>query len=135
MRAWTDPGFAALAIDYQGNMPLQDCPVDTSKYVEIPGFSAPKNIAFADAEKPNGDQWMCWATSAVILHGASVVSAKLVGTMDTLLNDGTAWNARSLSSLDRIESELPADWEFCFVSETDNKGLVASTTLFESERE
>lgn len=67
VRAWTDRGYAALAIDYQGNMPLKDCPIDTARYVEIPGFTAPKNVSFADGKEAAKDQWMYWATSAAIL--------------------------------------------------------------------
>lgn len=72
VRAWTDRGFAALAIDYQGNMPLPDCVIDSSRYTEIPGFSSPKNLSFADAEDPVADQWMYWASAAAIIANSAL---------------------------------------------------------------
>ena len=35
--------------------------------MEIPGFTAPKNVSFADGKEAAEDQWMYWATSAAIL--------------------------------------------------------------------
>ena len=67
VKNWTDKGYAVLSYDYQGNMPLSNCTVDTQYYQEIPGFTAPKNISFNDSEKPIADQWMYYATSAAIL--------------------------------------------------------------------
>ena len=89
IRRWNQRGYAALALDLEGHIPLRAEPA----HVELTGhpFSGPaRQGEFGDIDEPADDQWMYHAIAAGIaglsfLYGQAEVDASHVGV------NGISW--------------------------------------------
>lgn len=63
VRSWTRQGFAAIAVDLEGNFPVR---VETKKWKRNPEGGPPRKGIFHDYKEPVKDQWMYHAISLVL---------------------------------------------------------------------
>lgn len=66
VQAWNERGYAAIAMDTEGRMPLADTSTYHSVYTESIEPHGPANASFTDSEKAVEDQWVYHALASVI---------------------------------------------------------------------
>ena len=63
---WVKRGYAAIAMDTDGNMPTENSRMTNSDHTASIREHGPANMGFADWQKPVEEQWAYYALSAVI---------------------------------------------------------------------
>ena len=67
---WVKRGYAAIAMDTDGNMPVETSLMNNNKHIASIKNHGPANTAFADWNKPIEEQWAYHATAAVIVSNS-----------------------------------------------------------------
>ena len=80
VKYWVQRGYAAIAMDTEGNMPTETSSMNNNDHIESIRPHGPLNTAFSDSSKPIEEQWAYHAIASVIVSNSFLRSFEGVDT-------------------------------------------------------
>lgn len=70
VKMWNDRGYAAIAMDTDGNMPNMNSNMDNNEHDSSVMPHGPANVGFADSDSPIEEQWAYHALASVVVSNS-----------------------------------------------------------------